>query len=93
MWIVASHDQERVGWTWVGQALGISGDYYIYEIEIDAAFRGGGLGGSALDQIEVLVGEAGATRLGLHVFEANAAAHRLYEGKGFVVHRESQVKW
>lgn len=32
MWIVANHDQGRVGWTWVGPALGGSGDSYIYEI-------------------------------------------------------------
>ncbi|MBA3361222.1 MAG: hypothetical protein H0T94_07165 [Acidimicrobiia bacterium] len=31
------------------------------------------------------IGESGAKRLGLHVFEANAAARRLYESKGFVV--------
>jgi ribosomal protein S18 acetylase RimI-like enzyme len=89
MWIVANHDQERVGWTWVGPALGVSGDSYIYEIEVDPAFRGSGLGGSALDQIETLVREAGAARLGLHIFETNVAARHLYEGKGFVVtHRE-----
>ena len=87
MWIVANHDQRRVGWTWVGPALGVSGDSYIYAIEVDAAFRGSGLGGSALDQIEILVREAGAARLGLHIFEANAAARHLYEGKGFVVTR------
>ena len=87
MWIVANHDQSRVGWTWVGPAPGVSGDSYIYEIEVDAAFRGGGLGGSALDEIEVLVRRAGAARLGLHIFEANAAARRLYEGKGFVATR------
>lgn len=85
MWIVANHDQERVGWTWVGPTPGDSGAHYIYDIQIDAAFRGGGLGGSALDQIEILAGEAGANRLGLHVFEANDAARRLYESKGFVI--------
>jgi len=87
MWIVANDDPGRVGWTWVGPALGVSGDSYIYEIEVDAGFRGSGLGGSALDQIEILVREAGAGRLGLHIFEANAAARHLYEGKGFVVTR------
>ena len=87
MWIVTNHDQARVGWTWVGPGLGVSGDSYIYDIEVDAAFRGSGLGGSALDQIETLVREAGAARLGLHIFEGNAAARHLYEGKGFVVTR------
>ncbi|HEX5696929.1 MAG TPA: GNAT family N-acetyltransferase, partial [Acidimicrobiia bacterium] len=43
-----------------------------------------GLGGSAIDRIELLVAEIGATRLGLHVFEANSGARRLYERKGFV---------
>lgn len=85
MWIVADNDQERVGWTWVGPELDDSGAYYIWDIEIDEAVRGAGLGGSALDQIEILIGELGAKRLALHVFEANAAARRLYESKGFVV--------
>lgn len=84
MWVV-DDDQKRVGWTWVGPELDDSGAYYIWDIEIDEAVRGAGHGGKALDQIEILVGEYGAKRLGLHVFEANASARRLYESKGFVV--------
>ena len=84
MWIVEG-DEKRVGWTWIGPEVDDSASYYIWDIEIDEAFRGGGLGGSALDQIVVLVRALGAKRLGLHVFETNAVARRLYESKGFVV--------
>jgi GNAT superfamily N-acetyltransferase len=83
LWILADPDQGPVGWTWLGPA-GEGGDHYIYEIEIESAFRGRGLGGNAIDRIELLVAEIGATRLGLHVFEANSGARRLYESKGFV---------
>ena len=85
MWIVEGDDKERVGWTWVGPELDDSAAYYIWDIEIAEAVRGAGLGGKALDQIEILVREAGANRLDLHVFETNAVARRLYESKGFVV--------
>lgn len=69
----------------MGPELDHSDAYYIWDIEIDAAFRGSGLGGRALDQIEIIVRETGAKRLRLSVFETNAVARRLYESKGFVV--------
>lgn len=85
MWIVEGDDKERAGWTWVGPEPDDAAAYYIWDIETDAAVRGAGLGGKALDQIEILARGAGAHRLDLHVFEANAVARRLYESKGFVV--------
>lgn len=84
LWIVANEDQQRVGWTWVGPELGDPSAYYIWDIEINEAARGFGHARSALDQIEILARERGATKLGPHVFEDNASARRLYESQGFV---------
>jgi ribosomal protein S18 acetylase RimI-like enzyme len=85
LWIVATKDQRRVGWTWLGPELDDSSAYYIWDIEINEAARGSGHARNALDQIEILAKDRGATRLGLHVFEGNDSARRLYESKGFVV--------
>jgi ribosomal protein S18 acetylase RimI-like enzyme len=85
LWIVANDDQRRVGWTWVGPNLADSNAYYIWDIEINEAARGFGYARSALDQIENLAKEHRATRLGLHVFEDNHSARRLYESNGYAV--------
>ncbi|SCL69470.1 GNAT family N-acetyltransferase [Micromonospora peucetia] len=58
---------------------------YIYDIEIDEAYRGAGYGRALLAAAEDAVRSRGLGRLELNVFGGNARAIRLYETSGYRV--------
>jgi ribosomal protein S18 acetylase RimI-like enzyme len=55
---------------------------------VDEEQRGQGVGGAALDAIIGRARDRGMSGVGLSVFEANDAAHRLYERTGFIAIEE-----
>ena len=56
---------------------------FIYDIEILEQYRRKDHAKSALNSIEKIVADLGATSLGLHVFKQNIAAIGLYQSIGY----------
>ena len=80
-------DGTPVGVLWLGVTHPRSspGCAFIYDIEVDEAHRGTGLGRALLAAAEEAVRARGATALELNVFGGNARAIRLYETSGYRV--------
>ncbi|MCP5070765.1 MAG: GNAT family N-acetyltransferase [bacterium] len=57
---------------------------FIYDIVIDKANRGQGLGTAVLQWLDEEARRVGAKEIQLHVFASNSGAIRLYERMGFV---------
>jgi ribosomal protein S18 acetylase RimI-like enzyme len=82
-----------VGWLWLG-VPGHNPDprmAWVYEIEIEAAFRGHGYGRAAMELAEAEARSRGMTSLGLNVHGQNTVARSLYESLGYEV-MEMQMK-
>jgi GNAT superfamily N-acetyltransferase len=76
---------EPVGVLWFAPADGLSGNVaFIYDLEIEAAFRGRGYGRAALAALEPLARDLGFDSIGLHVFGDNEVARTLYRTSGYV---------
>jgi ribosomal protein S18 acetylase RimI-like enzyme len=74
----------RVGHLWLGPAPdGGPGSWWVWEIEIDEAAQGHGVGRRAMELAETEARRAGATALGLSVSGGNTRARRLYESLGY----------
>ena len=83
--VVRLHEGDvPVGWLWVAlKADGPADLAWVYDVELDEAHRGRGLGRAAMLLAEDLARELGATALGLNVFGGNAVARRLYASLGY----------
>ncbi len=80
---------EVVGVLWFAPSDHPSGTVaFIYDIEIDAAFRGRGFGRAAMAALEPLVRSLGYDAIALHVFGDNEVARTLYRTSGY---RETDV--
>jgi ribosomal protein S18 acetylase RimI-like enzyme len=86
-WLMRVLDEhgEPVGVLWLGPHRERDGVLYVYEVEIDEAHRGRGLGRAAMLAAEQLVRESGAHEIGLNVFGFNEPAKRLYDSLGYRV--------
>jgi ribosomal protein S18 acetylase RimI-like enzyme len=79
-------DGEVVGTLWLGhQADKTPNEWFIYDIEIDEASRGAGLGRATMLAAEQWVTAKSGTRLALNVFGPNTVARRLYESLDYQV--------
>ncbi len=77
---------EAVGSLWLAIGHRPGGpEAYLYEIELDPAARGRGLGRAAMLAAEDAARSLGATRMRLNVFGHNAVAAGLYEDLGYAV--------
>ena len=76
---------EVVGTLWLAprDGEGAQDAWYIYDIAIDPALRGRGLGRATMEAAEEYVRSRGATSLSLNVFGVNTVARALYESLGF----------
>jgi ribosomal protein S18 acetylase RimI-like enzyme len=86
-WLLTIVDEAgtEIGVLWIGPHPQRPDAAYIYEIEIDEAHRGRGLGRAAMTAAERLVADAGITEIGLNVFGFNARARSLYDSLGYRV--------
>ncbi len=93
--LVLTHDGDPVGFLWLrhhwstgepGAARDLS---FVFDVEIDAAYRGRGFGRAAMALGEQLALGAGDAQYGLHVFGFNDVALGLYESYGFVARSRS----
>jgi GNAT superfamily N-acetyltransferase len=76
-----------VGWLWLG-APGLDADplmAWVFDIEIEAAFRGRGYGRAAMRLAEQEARARGMTSLGLNVHGQNSVARSLYESLGYEI--------
>jgi ribosomal protein S18 acetylase RimI-like enzyme len=68
------------------------GEWFIYDIVVDQAFRGRGFGRLTMQAAEEFVRSHGGTRLGLNVFGPNRVARNLYEAMDYQVMAVSMFK-
>lgn len=79
-------DGTRVGTLWVGpQSREAADRWWVWDIVIDPAFRGRGLGRQAMLLAEAEARAHGAVELGLNVFGHNEVAIALYRSLGYEV--------
>ncbi|MGK9146841.1 GNAT family N-acetyltransferase [Plantibacter flavus] len=77
-------DDAAVGVLWIGpRSTVLPDEWWIWDVEIDEAFRGRGLGRRAMELAEGAAKEQGAKTLGLNVFGFNRVARGLYESLGY----------
>lgn len=82
-----------VGLLWMGKPFGSPpGTWWVFDVEIDAAHRGRGLGRAAMELAEAWTRERGGTRVGLNVFGPNVVARSLYDSLGYQVLATSMYK-
>jgi ribosomal protein S18 acetylase RimI-like enzyme len=82
---VIEQQGEPVGRLWLGERMsGTVRTLFIYEIEVDEAARGKGLGRAAMLLVEAEAAARGITRIELNVFGGNAVARGLYRSLGYV---------
>jgi GNAT superfamily N-acetyltransferase len=78
------HEGARVGRVVLGlDAFGKPGAAWLYEIVVDAALRGRGLGRQALSLAEGEARSRGMTRIDLNVLGGNRVARSLYASEGY----------
>lgn len=83
---------ERVGIVWFGPLRGSDGEVYICDISIDVEHRRQGHARAAIELILDYARQTHASRVGLTVLQANAAAVGLYESLGFVTTRSNDTE-
>ena len=81
-----------VGVLWIGPHPTRDGAAFVYDVEIDAAWRGQGLGRAAMQAAEALATREGIPAIGLSVFGFNDGARRLYESLGYQVVATQMLK-
>lgn len=79
-------DDEVAGLVWVGERW--PAQAWVYDVEIDPAFRGRGIGAAAMVHGARLARDLGHRWLGLNVFGPNRHARNLYAQLGYVVEEE-----
>ena len=90
---VTNEDGAIVGALWFAPDRGTGrSTIFIWDIEIDPAFRGHGYGRATLAALEPIARELGYSEIGLHVFGDNEIARNLYRSSGFVETDVSMVK-
>jgi ribosomal protein S18 acetylase RimI-like enzyme len=83
-----------VGWLWLG-VPGPDPDplmAWVFDIEIDAAFRGRGYGRATMRLAEQEARVRGMTSLGLNVHGQNTVARSLYDSLGYAVTAQQMKK-
>ena len=92
----------RLGWLAGLRALavlalherpGAAGEVLMDGIAVAVDMRGRGVGGRLLDAVVEYAADHGFDRVRLDVIDANPAARRLYERKGFVCTAEDHYEW
>lgn len=85
VWELTLADDTVVGQLWVGPLTAGSNEWWVFEVEVDAAHRRQGHARRGLEFAHVVARDAGATSIGLNVFGYNTGARHLYEELGYEV--------
>ena len=82
--LTITEDGRRVGTIWLGpHPSGLTGVWWVWDVQVDYAERGRGVGRAAMLLAEEHVASRGGAALALNVFGFNTAARRLYESLGY----------
>ncbi|HJW20859.1 MAG TPA: GNAT family N-acetyltransferase [Candidatus Limnocylindrales bacterium] len=84
LWSIRDPEGRGVGILWVGPRPRVERALFIWDIAIEPAQRGRGLGQAALEALHAWAREQGYERVNLHVFGSNEVARRLYRRTGYV---------
>lgn len=94
VWKAVDGGGERVGWIWVGpppvKTLNMPHRRWLYQITVEPALRGRGVGRAMLDRLEHILVEEGVQELYLNVFRWNVAARSLFDSAGYEVLLEGE---
>ena len=76
----------RLGHLWFGPRTNDpdAGVVWLYDISVEEAERGLGVGRAMMELLETEARSVGIRRIELNVFGDNAAARRLYEASGYI---------
>ena len=81
---VVDVDGQPSGWLWVAERTGMSGpQLWIYEVRVDEAHRGKGLGRALMEYAEDEARRRGLEQIALNVFGGNEVARGLYRSLGY----------
>jgi ribosomal protein S18 acetylase RimI-like enzyme len=89
---VLTDDDVPVGVLWLGPHPHSDDGVFVYDIEIDDAYQGRGLGRATMLAAEELAREAALTHIGLNVFGWNTRAEALYRSLGYVTTSTQMTK-
>ncbi|MEH1012294.1 GNAT family N-acetyltransferase [Micromonospora sp. CPCC 206060] len=93
--VAESATGQVVGFAWVGleePRSGTTDTAWLHDLKVEEPFRRSGYGRAILAAVEAVAREAGAARLGLNVFGANAPAIKLYQTCGYEVTAQQMAK-
>jgi ribosomal protein S18 acetylase RimI-like enzyme len=82
-WVENPETGERIGRVWLGERFRGQPIGFLYEVEIEPAFRGRGLGREAMLLVEEEARRRGFTEIRLNVFGGNEVARSLYRSLGY----------
>jgi ribosomal protein S18 acetylase RimI-like enzyme len=85
VWDVVDDADAVVGYLWIGPFEVGGDDWWVFNVEIDEAFRRRGHARRALELGQAFAAEHGARSIGLNVFGFNEGAQRLYRSLGYDV--------
>jgi ribosomal protein S18 acetylase RimI-like enzyme len=88
--LIAEQEDQRIGLLWL--LTHADRPAFVYYVEVDPAMRGQGLGRAVMAAGEQYAIEHGATSIGLHVFDHNLVARRLYDQLGYQVSSTHMIK-
>jgi ribosomal protein S18 acetylase RimI-like enzyme len=74
---------QKIGYLWIGAAGSDPQRWWVWDVMIDAQFRGHGYGRQALELAETLARREGAVTIGLNVLGHNQVARTLYASLGY----------
>jgi ribosomal protein S18 acetylase RimI-like enzyme len=84
--VVLASSREVVGWLWLEvESARDPGCAFIYDIQLDPAYRGRGLGKETLSLADEVARSHGCREIRLHVFGHNETAIALYRKVGYSV--------
>jgi GNAT superfamily N-acetyltransferase len=89
---VLTADDEDAGWLWLGPHPQREDGVFVYDIEIDEAHQGRGLGRATMLAAEQLARDAGLRHITLNVFGWNSRAENLYRSLGYDVDSTTMSK-
>lgn len=81
-----------VGYIWLGLPTDERPQAWVYDLQVDPAFRRRGHGRALMLAAEEVLRERGIRTLGLNVFGHNPDARRLYESLGYETRTVSMAK-
>lgn len=90
--VVLDDEGASVGVLWLGPHPRRTGAGWVYDLEVEEARRGTGLGRRAMLAAEEIGRREGWTAIGLNVFGPNARARALYDSLGYDVVATNMLK-